>query len=99
MADPADALRDLTTRHVERGQLQLDWIVSSAECGHQAKLALAKAAEILADDIPGRPPDAELARAWAEVGQGWATLSHAEAARSIAAAAFSIDQKGGQSIS
>lgn len=55
---------------------------------------LIKAAEILADDIPGRPPHSELARAWAEVGQGWATLSHAEAIRSVAAAAFSIDQKG-----
>jgi hypothetical protein len=41
-----------------------------------------------------RPPDTDLARAWAEVGQGRATLSHAEAARSVAAAAFSLDQKG-----
>ena len=44
--------------------------------------------------IPGRRPDVELARAWAEIGQGWATLSHAEAARSIAAAAFAVDQRG-----
>jgi hypothetical protein len=94
MADLADALQNVTTRHEERGQLQRDWIMSSAECGRQAKEALAKAAEILADDIPGRPPDAELARAWAEVGQGWATLSQAEATRSVAAAAFSVDQKG-----
>ena len=94
MVDPADALRDLTTRHAERGQLQRDWILSSAECARQAKEALTKAAKILANDIPGRPPDAELACAWAEVGQGWATLSQADATRSAAAAAFSIDQKG-----
>jgi hypothetical protein len=94
MVDPADALQDLTTRQAERGQLQRDWIMSSAEYGRQAKEALTKAAEILADDIPGRPPDADLAHAWAELGQGWATLSHAEATRSVAAAVFSIDQKG-----
>jgi hypothetical protein len=94
MVDPADALRDITTRHEERGHLQRDWIVSSAECGRQAKEALTKAAEILTDDIPSRPPETELARAWADVGQGWATLSQAEATRSVAAAAFSTDQKG-----
>jgi len=47
-----------------------------------------------AGGIPGRRPDAELARAWAEIGQGRATLSHAAAARSIAAAAFAVDQAG-----
>jgi hypothetical protein len=48
---------------------------------------------MLAGGIPGRRPDAELARAWAEIGQGWAALSPAEAARSIAAA-FAVDQGG-----
>ncbi len=74
--------------------MQRDWIADSAECGRQARKALAKAAEVLAEDVPGRRPDAELARAWAEVGQGWATLSHAEAARGVAAAAFAVDQTG-----
>ena len=69
-------------------------IAASAESGRQATEALGKAAEVLAGGIPGRRPDAELARAWAEIGQGWATLSHAEAARSIAAAAFAVDQAG-----
>lgn len=74
--------------------MERDWIISSAECGRQARKALAKAAEVLAEDIPGRRPDAELAQAWAEVGQGWAALSHAEAVRSIAAAAFTVEQTG-----
>jgi hypothetical protein len=90
MVDPADALQDL----VERGQLQRDWIVASAECSRQAREALLKAGEVLAEDIPGRRPDTDLALAWAEVGQAWATLSHAESARSIAAAAFAADQAG-----
>jgi hypothetical protein len=93
MVDPADALRDPVTSHAERGQIQRDWIAASAKSGRQAREALAKAAEVLAD-VPGRRPDAELARAWAEVAQGWASLSHAEAARSIAAAAFAVDQGG-----
>jgi hypothetical protein len=58
------------------------------------KEALLKAAEVPAENIPGRRPDAELALAWAEIGQAWASLSHAEAARSIAAAAFAVDQGG-----
>jgi hypothetical protein len=94
MVDPADALQDPVTRHVERGQLQRDWITASAESGREAREALAKAAAALTDTIPGRRPDAELAQAWAEVAQGWASVSHAEAIRSIAAAAFALDQVG-----
>src|SRR5215470_3569946 len=94
MVDPADALQDPVTQHADRGQIQRDWISASAECGHQARKALAKAAEVLAAVIPGRRADTELARAWAELAQGWASLSHAEAARSIAAAAFAVDQSG-----
>jgi hypothetical protein len=94
MTDPADALLDPVTRRAERGQVQRDWIAASAESGGQAREALAKAAGVLAENIPGRRPDTELARAWAEVAQGWASLSHAEAARSIAAAAFAADQVG-----
>ena len=92
MVDPAGALRDPVTSRAERGQIQRDWIAASAESGRQATEALGKAAEMPAGGVPGRRPDAELARAWAEIGQGWATLSHAEAARSIAAAAFAVDQ-------
>jgi hypothetical protein len=98
MVDPADALRDPVAGRAERGQIQRDWIAASAESGRQATEALGKAAEVLAGGIPGRRPDAELARAWAEIGQGWATLSHAEAARSIAAAAFAVDQGGGSTF-
>ena len=94
MVDPADALQDPVSSRAERGQIQRDWIAASADSGRQATEALGKAAEMLAGGIPGRRPDAELARAWAEIGQGWATLSHAEAARSIAAAAFAMDQGG-----
>jgi hypothetical protein len=94
MVDPADALRNAVTKGDERGQIQRDWIAASAESGRQAREALTKAAEILAENIPGRRPDAELAQAWAEVGQGWASLSHAEAVRSIAAAAFAVDHGG-----
>ncbi len=94
MVNPAEALQDRTTKHAEREQLQRDWIVASAEYGSQAREALGKAAEGLAEDVPGRRPDTELACAWAEVGQGWATLSRAEAARSIAAAAFAVDHTG-----
>jgi hypothetical protein len=94
MVDPADALQDPVASRAERGQIQRDWIAASADSGRRATEALAKAAEMLADNIPGRRPDAELARAWAEIGQGWATVSHAEAARSIAAAAFAVDQAG-----
>src|SRR5258706_10956239 len=94
MVDPAEVLQDSTARRAERGQLQRDWIIFSAECARQAKHALAKAAEVLAEDVPGRRPDAEVAQAWAAVGQGWATLAHAEAARSVAAAAFTVDQAG-----
>jgi hypothetical protein len=94
MVNPADALENPVTRHAERGQIQRDWIAASAECDRQARDALTKATEALTEHIPGRRPDAELARAWAEVGQGWATLSYAEAARSIAAAAFAVDQAG-----
>lgn len=94
MVDPADALQDPVTRGAERGQIQRDWIAASAESGRKAREALAKAAEVLADNIPGRRPDAELAQTWAEVAQGWASLSHAEAVRSIAAAAFAVDQGG-----
>ena len=94
MTDPADALQDPVTRRAERGQLQRDWIAASAESGRQAREALAKAAEVLAENIPGRRPDADVAQAWAEIAQGWASLSHAEAVRSIAAAAFAVDQAG-----
>jgi hypothetical protein len=94
MVDPADTLEDPVTRRAERGQIQRDWILASAESDGQARDALAKAAEALNEHIPGRHADAELARAWAEVGQGWATLSYAEAARGIAAAAFAVDQGG-----
>ena len=94
MTDPADALQDPVTRRAERGQVQRDWIAASAESGHQAREALAKAAAVLGETIPGRRPDTELARALTEVAQGWASLSHAEAARSIAAAAFAVDQGG-----
>lgn len=94
MVDPADALRDPVTSRAERGQIQRDWIAASAGSGRQATEALGKAAEMLAGGVPGRRPDAELARAWAQIGQGWITLSPAEAARSIAAAAFAVDQGG-----
>jgi hypothetical protein len=94
MVDPADALENPDTKRTERGQIQRDWILASVECDRQARGALAKAAEVLNERLPGRPVDAELARAWAQVGQGWATLSQAEAARSIAAAAFAVDQGG-----
>ena len=94
MVDPAEVLQDSAARRTERGQLQRDWIIFSAECGRRASQALAKAAEILAEDVPGRPPDAGVAQAWAAVGQGWAALSDAEAARSVAAAAFAADQVG-----
>ena len=53
-----------------------------------------EASEALAEDVPGRGTDAEVAQAWAAVGQGWATLSHAEAVRSVAVAAFTVDQAG-----
>jgi hypothetical protein len=92
MVDSADALQNPVTGQVERGELQRDWIIASAECGRQAREALLKAAEVLAENIPGRRPDAELALAWAEIGR--ATLSHAEAARSVASAAFAVDQGG-----
>lgn len=52
MVDPADALENLVTRHAERGQIQRDWIVASAECDRQAREALAKAAEALTENIP-----------------------------------------------
>jgi len=94
MVDPAEVLQPSAARHAERGQLQRDWIISSAECGRRAREALAKAAEVLAEDVPGRRPDSDVAQAWAAVGPGWATLSHAEAARSVAAAAFTVDQVG-----
>jgi hypothetical protein len=94
MVDIVNALQDSSTRHAERGELQRDWVVSSAECSHRAEEALAKAAEVLADHAPRERPDDELARAWAAVGQGWASLSHAEAVRSMAAAAFAADQVG-----
>src|SRR5204863_3774699 len=94
MADPAEVLQDPITGREQRGQMQRDWIAASDECGRQARAALARAAEVLAESVPGRPPDTELARAWAELGQGWAALSHAEAVRSIAAAAWVVDQAG-----
>ncbi len=94
MVDPAEVLQDSAARRTERGQLQRDWIIFSAECGRRASQALAKAGEVLAADVPGRHPDADVAQAWAAVGQGWAALSHAEAARSVAAAAFTADQVG-----
>ncbi len=94
MVDIVNALQESPTRHAERGELQRDWILSSAEYGSRAKEALAKAAEVLTDHVAGRRPDDELARAWAAVGQGWATLSQAEAARSVAVAGFTLDQIG-----
>jgi hypothetical protein len=95
MVDPAEVLQDSTARHAERGQLQREWIISSAESGRRAGQALAKAAEVLAADVPGRHPDADVAQAWAAVGQGWAALSHAEAAHSVATAAFTLDDQTG----
>ena len=94
MADVVNALQDPVTKLTERGELQRDWIVFSAECGRRAEEALTKAAEVLADHAPGQRPDDELARAWAAMGQGWASLAHAEAARSMAVAAFAVDQMG-----
>jgi hypothetical protein len=96
MADPVTALRNafLNTKSDERGHLQRDWIADSAESDRKAREALAKAADVLTDIIPGRQPNIELAQAWAEIAQGWASLSHAEAARSTAAAAFGVDQIG-----
>jgi hypothetical protein len=94
MVDPAYALENAATRGDERGQIQRDWIAASAECDRQARDALARATQVLTEHIPGRPPETELAQAWAHVGQGWAALSHAEAARSIAVAAFAVDQGG-----
>ena len=94
MVDADNALRDPGAKKTERGELQREWIVSSAESGRKAEEALVKAAGVLADHAPGQRPDDELARAWAAVGQGWAALSHAEAARSVAAAAFAVDQMG-----
>jgi hypothetical protein len=94
MVDPAYALESAANRGDERGQIQRDWIGASTECDRLARDALAKAAQVLTEHIPGRPAETELAQAWAQVGQGWATLSHAEAARSIAAAAFAVDQGG-----
>jgi hypothetical protein len=94
MVDIVNALQDSATRHTERGELQQDWITSSAECSQRAKEALTKAAEALAVHAPGRRPDDELTRARAAVGQGWASLSHADAARSMAIAAFAVDQVG-----
>ena len=94
MVDAVNALQDPGTTQTERGELQREWIVSSAESGRKAEEALIKAADILADHAPRQRPDDELARAWAAVGQGWAALSHAEAARSMAAAAFAVDQMG-----
>lgn len=41
----------------------------------QAVEALENAASVLSERIPGRPPDTELASAWALIGQGWATLA------------------------
>lgn len=94
MVDPSYALENPVTRGDERGQIQRDWIVASAESDRQARDALAKAAQVLTEHIPGRHPDTDLAQAWAQVGQGWATLSYAEAARSITVAAFAVDQGG-----
>ena len=54
LTDPADALQDPVTRRAERGQIQRDWIAASADSGRQAREALAKAAEMLAGNIPGR---------------------------------------------
>jgi hypothetical protein len=76
MVDPADALRDPVTSRAERGQIQRDWIAASAESGRQATEALGKAAEMLAGGIPGRRPDAEVARAWAEIGARLTRASH-----------------------
>ena len=96
MTDPSEALQDAITRSDERGQIQRDCIAASAESGRQAREALARAANVLADTRSpvGHRPDTELARAWAEIAQGWASLSHAEAARSIAAGTFGMDQQG-----
>lgn len=79
MVDNIHALQDPVTTHVERGELQRDWIVCRVRSPGQE--ALTKAAEVLSAHIPGRRPDNDLAQAWAAVGQGWATLSHTEAAR------------------
>ncbi len=74
--------------------MQRDWIAASDECARPGREAMARAAEVLAETVPGRQPDTGRARAWAELGQGWAALSHAEAVRSIAAAAWVVDQAG-----
>jgi hypothetical protein len=94
MANIVNALQDSASRSTDRGELQRDWIVSSAKCSHRAEEALAKAAEVLADHAPGQRPDNALAQTWAAVGHGWAALAHAEATRSMAIAAFAVDQIG-----
>lgn len=68
MVDVVNALQNPVTRYTERGEVQRDWIVPSAECARRAKEALTKAAEVLAEDVPGRRPDDELARALAASG-------------------------------
>jgi len=82
MADAADALDPIGGRRARGDTARLD----SGLCRVQlpGREALTKAADVLADAVLGRPPDGELAGAWAALGQGWATFSHAEAARRIA---------------
>lgn len=87
--DPPAALA-----RTQRRESHTDCMVASAECGRRAKEALAKAAQALAGDMSGRPPDTALASAWAAVGLGWAALSHAEASRGKAATAIEVDQPG-----
>jgi hypothetical protein len=63
MVDAVNALRDPGTTQTERGELQREWIVSSAESGRKAEEALVKAADVLADHAPGQRPDDELVTA------------------------------------
>jgi hypothetical protein len=89
--DPAHAPENVVTRSDERAQLQRDWMAGSAECDRQAEDALAKAAQVLTERIPGRAQTPSWRRSGLDrpkVG----TLSHAEAVRSTAATAFSVDQ-------
>jgi hypothetical protein len=76
-----------------RRRVQQQWLAASAQGARNAEDALRKAAAVLVEDIPGRPPDTSLATAWAAIGQGWAVLA-AAATRSAATAVVSAEQTG-----
>ena len=80
----------------KRGELQREWIVSSAESGRKAEEALIKAADILADHAPRQRPDGRrLGAGLGGSGPGMGSSVFApEAARSMAAAAFAVNQMG-----